>query len=228
MQRTCLHAALSQGEAPHACGSVPTGLCCALLVCAHADYTFKLRCAKQWRDLIGLPFEALRETRSATCPHGRSVSGIRVHREQAPQTHSAPATLDWLLGHWPIAHLSQPLASRASGGFQDWGSIDTYEFQLQCLGDDADVDASHGDSAARLAQGASGGALPGSLSDLLSFGAEGADAAWQMVHKLVSTEDDYSSASPGRPTRAAARRPTNRRAQVPQQRPMWRETMDEL
>ena len=82
MQRTCLHAALSQGEAPHACGSVPTGLCCAFLVCAHTDYTFKLRCAKQWRDLIGLPFEALRETRSATCPHGRSVSGIRVHREQ--------------------------------------------------------------------------------------------------------------------------------------------------
>ena len=232
-----------------ACGTLQTGLCCALLACAHSDYTFKLRCAKQWRDLIGLPFEALRETRSATCPHGRSVSGIRVHREPAPPTHPALTTLGWVDGHcplWPTAHPSRQLVSRTAGGFQDWGSIDTYEFQLQCLGDDADVagvgtGTSDGDSAARLALGASAGALPSSLSDLLSFGAEGADAAWQLVHTLLSAEADdpaglanrgssrdSSSASPGRPTRAAATRATNRRAQVPQQRPVWRETVDEL
>ena len=59
-------------------------------------YTFKLRCARKWNEhALGLPFDALRETRSATCPHGRSMSGVRVHR-----------------------------------GFQDFGSVDTYEFQV--------------------------------------------------------------------------------------------------
>ena len=59
-------------------------------------YTFKLRCQRDWMSIVGLPFDTLRETRSATCPSKRSVGGIRVHR-----------------------------------GFQDWGSVDTYEFQVR-------------------------------------------------------------------------------------------------
>lgn len=64
-----------------------------------ADYfNFKLRCGKQWASMpLGLAFDGLRETRSATCPSGASLAGLRVHR-----------------------------------GFQDWGDLDTYEFQLFC------------------------------------------------------------------------------------------------
>ena len=43
-------------------------------------YMFKLRCGKQWRAVVGLPFEALRETRSATCPRDSYATGVRVHR----------------------------------------------------------------------------------------------------------------------------------------------------
>ena len=44
-------------------------------------YTFKLRCGKMWADLpMGLAFDGLRETRSATCPGGGSLAGLRVHR----------------------------------------------------------------------------------------------------------------------------------------------------
>ena len=59
-------------------------------------YNFKLRCGKRWAHLpLGLPFDGLRETRTATCASGSSIAGFRVHR-----------------------------------GFQDWGDVDTYEFQL--------------------------------------------------------------------------------------------------
>lgn len=61
-------------------------------------YNFKLRCGKQWAAMpLGLAFDGLRETRSATCPVGSATAGLRVHR-----------------------------------GFQDWGDVDTYEFQLFC------------------------------------------------------------------------------------------------
>ena len=61
-------------------------------------YNFKLRCGKRWADMpLGLAFDGLRETRSATCPSGGSLAGLRVHR-----------------------------------GFQDWGDVDTYEFQCFC------------------------------------------------------------------------------------------------
>jgi hypothetical protein len=44
-------------------------------------YTFKLRCGRQWADVpLGLAFDGLRETRSATCPGGGSLAGLRVHR----------------------------------------------------------------------------------------------------------------------------------------------------
>ena len=55
-------------------------------------------CGKTWADQpLGLAFDGLRETRSATCPAGAAIAGLRVHR-----------------------------------GFQDWGDLDTYEFQLFC------------------------------------------------------------------------------------------------
>ena len=58
----------------------------------------RLRCGKAWLEQpLGLAFLGLRETRSATCPSGAAVAGLRVHR-----------------------------------GFQDWGDLDTYEFQLFC------------------------------------------------------------------------------------------------
>ena len=44
-------------------------------------FNFKLRCGKQWLGQpLGLPFDGLRETRSATCPSGAAISGLRVHR----------------------------------------------------------------------------------------------------------------------------------------------------
>ena len=62
-------------------------------------YNFKLRCDRNWLSKpLGLPFDKLKETRSSSCPMGRAVGGLRVHR-----------------------------------GYQDFGSYDTYEFQLQCL-----------------------------------------------------------------------------------------------
>ena len=62
-------------------------------------YNFKLRCDRNWLSKpLGLPFDKLKETRSPSCPMGRAVGGLRVHR-----------------------------------GYQDFGSYDTYEFQLQCL-----------------------------------------------------------------------------------------------
>ena len=61
-------------------------------------FNFKLRCGKHWNEQpLGLAFDGLRETRSATCPAGAAIAGLRVHR-----------------------------------GFQDWGDLDTYEFQLFC------------------------------------------------------------------------------------------------
>ena len=48
---------------------------------------------------LGLAFDGLRETRSATCAAGQQVGGLRAIR-----------------------------------GFQDWGDLDTYEFQLFCVG----------------------------------------------------------------------------------------------
>lgn len=61
-------------------------------------YNFKLRCGKVWAEQpLGLAFDGLRETRSATCPASSAIAGLRVHR-----------------------------------GFQDWGDVDTYEFQLFC------------------------------------------------------------------------------------------------
>ena len=119
-----------------------------------ADYTFKLRCDKQWRDVHGLSFEALRETRSATCPHGRSVSGIRVHR-----------------------------------GFQDWGSVDTYEFQLQCLEDEAEAGA-------RRAQPRGLGGVA-TLSDLSELLAMGADEAYQLVSSLLNEAPNANAANAG-------------------------------
>lgn len=44
------------------------------------SYMFKLRCNKEWRSVVGLPFESLRETRSATCARNSYVVGVRVHR----------------------------------------------------------------------------------------------------------------------------------------------------
>ena len=43
-------------------------------------FNFRLRCAKQWGDPLGLAFDGLRETRSATCPAGAAIAGLRVHR----------------------------------------------------------------------------------------------------------------------------------------------------
>ena len=103
-------------------------------------YAFKLRCARVWREVVGLPFDALRETRSATCPHARAVTGVRVHR-----------------------------------GFQDWGSVDTYEFQLRC---DEDDDASGG--------GADEASTTQRLADLLVMGGE---EMWQMVASLMPEPD---------------------------------------
>ena len=108
-------------------------------------YTFKLRCNADWRSVVGLPFDSLRETRSATCSSGRSVTGVRVHR-----------------------------------GFQDWGSIDTYEFQLQCndLEEDAPVDA-----AAKLGQ-----ASDSSLANIL-ISTLGAEEALQYVQSIFFRDD---------------------------------------
>ena len=49
---------------------------------ADTDYfNFRLRCAKSWLEQpLGLAFNGLRETRSATCPSGAAIAGLRVHR----------------------------------------------------------------------------------------------------------------------------------------------------
>ena len=139
-------------------------------------YTFKLRCARQWHEhALGLPFDALKETRSATCPHGRSVSGIRVHR-----------------------------------GFQDFGSIDTYEFQLQCLEDDepavprGGVDAAVGKT---------------TLSELLSMGA---DEAWNLVNSLLAEPPTAVHASFDASQQPRAQRPSDGTPPRPVRRPTER------
>ena len=44
-------------------------------------FNFKLRCESgKWLAPLRLPFDSLKETRSATCPRGRAVTGVRVHR----------------------------------------------------------------------------------------------------------------------------------------------------
>ena len=131
-------------------------------------YTFKLRCARKWNDALGLPFDGLRETRSATCPHGRSVSGIRVHR-----------------------------------GFQDFGSVDTYEFQLQCLEDEETLES----RAARAAASAGGATT---LSELLSMGA---DEAWQLVNSLLA-EPPTSVHATFDDTQSTAKRGGGKRARL--------------
>jgi hypothetical protein len=49
----------------------------------HGDqdfYGFKLRCAAAWQPLLGLAFDGHQETRTSTCPRGRVMRGLRVHR----------------------------------------------------------------------------------------------------------------------------------------------------
>lgn len=44
-------------------------------------FNFRLRCGKSWLEQpLGLGFDGLRETRSATCPSGSAIAGLRVHR----------------------------------------------------------------------------------------------------------------------------------------------------
>ena len=68
-------------------------------------FNFRLRCAAygasglqthEWGDTLGLPFDKHRETRSATCPPGHLVDGLRVHRGfqvRARADHDAHAPL---------------------------------------------------------------------------------------------------------------------------------------
>jgi hypothetical protein len=118
-------------------------------------YNFKLRCDREWRSVVGLPFDALKETRSATCRRESTVVGVRVHR-----------------------------------GFQDWGSVDTYEFQLKCAEDD-DLVADLSDQ------------RPGALhrlNDLLA--SLGVEEAWELLSSLglgssslVDTSDGFKIAA---------------------------------
>jgi hypothetical protein len=61
-------------------GSRPLPACAALrreLLRVRA----RSQCGKQWAEQpLGLAFDGLRETRSATCPAGASIAGLRVHR----------------------------------------------------------------------------------------------------------------------------------------------------
>ena len=136
-------------------------------------YMFKLRCGREWREVVGLPFDRLRETRSATCPSGRSVSGVRVHR-----------------------------------GFQDWGSVDTYEFQLNCLPldetDDADADEGRQGSfgllpASWLTSRAAGGGGPASSADGARRGTLGREK-----HAKRGLRQSSARAAPDPPTDAAS------------------------
>jgi hypothetical protein len=115
-------------------------------------YNFKLRCDREWRSVVGLPFDALKETRSATCRRESTVVGVRVHR-----------------------------------GFQDWGSIDTYEFQLKCAEDDDLVEDQRPGAMHRL-------------NDLLA--SLGAEEAWELLSSLglgssslVDTSDGFKIAA---------------------------------
>ena len=60
-------------------------------------YNFKLRCGKHWAEPMGLAFDGLRETRSATCQSGSWVAGLRVHRGFQDWGDLDTCTLDCLL-----------------------------------------------------------------------------------------------------------------------------------
>ena len=111
----------------------------------HDYYTFKLRCGRAWRKVVGLPFDALRETRSATCSKNSHVIGVRVHR-----------------------------------GFQDWGSIDTYEFQLKC------------EDTESLEERRQQGVVATALADLLAT--LGGDEAWQAVSATLTSDSGRDAA----------------------------------
>jgi len=112
-------------------------------------FNFKLRCGAAWREVVGLPFYELKETRSVTCPSEQVVTGVRVHR-----------------------------------GFQDWGSKDTYEFQLQCM------------HTTELGATPAGGLLD-SLAELLASarGASIVDDAWQQFASLLDSGADDTHAA---------------------------------
>ena len=69
---------------------------------------------------------------------------------------------------------------RVHRGFQDFGSVDTYEFQLQCLEDEDEVAA-----ALNAAAGSSRG-LSAAAAELLSLGA---DEAYKIVNALIGDTD---------------------------------------
>lgn len=130
-------------------------------------YNFKLRCDRAWAAPLMLPFESLKETRAASCPKHRQVSGVKVHR-----------------------------------GFQDWGDVDTYEFQLLCLpvSSAPAKGALHGalaSPAGAASEPARGVGWPGrgsaldvlsstSLADLLTMSAEQVAQTWELVTSLLS------------------------------------------
>ena len=89
-------------------------------------YNFRLRCGKQWSEPLGLAFDGLRETRSATCPSGSAVAGLRVHRGFQDWGDLCQILFEPCLFMVALApsHDSTTIALRVLR--------DTYEFQLFC------------------------------------------------------------------------------------------------
>lgn len=115
-------------------------------------YDFKLRCGTSWQRYLGLRFESpdLEQEESVLCPNIKPATGIQVLRGR-----NNNGDKDWYGfklrcdGQWkPVQGLAfdgyQETRTatcpkgkvvqgfRAHRGFQDWGDMDSYEFQLNC------------------------------------------------------------------------------------------------
>ena len=74
---------------------------------------------------------------------------------------------------------------RVHRGFQDWGSIDTYEFQLMCLDEADEAHPQHEPRQQQQQQQLHGGDSAGATT-LAELMAMGATDAWQLVSSLLA------------------------------------------
>lgn len=122
-------------------------------------YDFKPRCGDEWGGWLGMRYPSLPDVEQSDairCTHGRAASGVQVMRGRNERTDWDYFLLKLRCGMGVAAEWTDfvdlPNENRlfretrsttckrglaASGlrvyrGFQDWGDLDTYEFQLYC------------------------------------------------------------------------------------------------
>merc|ERR1712087_386444 len=118
-------------------------------------YDFALRCGTRWQDWMGMRLDVMggshhEQTEAAVCRQGLSVTGVQVmrgrndHKDRDYLNFRLKCGREWgtplglaFDGPRETRQATCPKGFYVDGvrvyrGFQDWGDVDAYEFQLHC------------------------------------------------------------------------------------------------